>query len=264
MRHVHPAPLAGLFAVAGLALAGPACAQIQREFSLTLYDQPDYRGASVTFYADNPDIGSTGFAARARSAQVRGTWRVCDGGGYRNRCEVLSANVRDLADYGLAGRVGSTQLLSGQPAATYAPAPAPPVAYAPPPVAAYPDRYDQGRDRYPPPRSEPGPYSRPDVVAPDYPPAVDAPPRPYGTSAPPYRPDDRGIEGLTAVYFADPTLGGQDVSAWSPRAADGFCRVQGLGAAIYFDQSRRSPRAVDPDGRAVGEGPVLADVLCRK
>jgi hypothetical protein len=291
--------LAALVAAAAAGLALPAQAQAQRQFSLTLYDQPDYRGGSVTFYGDNANIGSTGFTARARSAQVRGEWRLCEGGGYRNRCEVLSANVRDLSAYGLAGRVGSAQLLSGSAAIdpprseprypgadrdTYGQAPSP---Y---PAPAYPDQ------RYAPPAPYAGPYGpapypadRSERDASDYaPPAVDAPPRggpdrfadrdaPYaGAQAPrgeggyppaPYASNDFGddrAEGRTAVFFANPRLRGQEISAWSGRAADGFCRAQGLGTAIYFDQSQRARRAADLDGRPVGEGPVLRDVLCRR
>jgi hypothetical protein len=267
MRPCTIAFVAGLLGAATVVAAGPAAAQAQRQFSLTLYDQPDYRGASVTFFDDNANVGSTGFADRAQSAQVRGTWRVCDGGGYRNRCEVLSANVRDLAAFGFAGRVGSVQLLDAPRGSTYADMPpvyTPPSAY-PPPASAYPAPYpggdERGRDRDAYPREDygPGPYDRDDRddrEAP-YPPAANAP-------SPPSPAAGRGVEGWTAVFFAQPSLNGADVSARSPRAADAFCRAQRLGTAIYFDQSRRSARAVDPDGRSVGEGPVLSDVLCRK
>jgi hypothetical protein len=302
------------------AVAGPAAgAQTQYPFSLTLYDQLDYRGGSVTFYGDNANIGSTGFASRARSAQVRGTWRLCEGGGFRNRCEVLSANVRDLDAYGLAGRVGSAQRLSGvaatpptpqpqpRPIAPYNPyaadpyagAPAPraaepaygappppyapraygPDAYAPPAVdAPMPDAPGRlGRDGYPalPAAAPPAPaprgaapaYGAPYVSPAPYGPGAydpnDYPPAPYPAYAAAADPDGPAL-GDSAVFFPQPTLRGADVSAASNRAADGFCRAQGLGPAIYFDQTRRLPRAVDVEGRPVGEGPILRDVLCRR
>ena len=57
-------------ALAGLgiaALAGGAFAQ-DRPYSLTFYDQPAYRGGSVTFDGDNANVGTTGFSSRAQSA----------------------------------------------------------------------------------------------------------------------------------------------------------------------------------------------------
>lgn len=327
-------------AVALVAVLGglvlPAAAQTRYPYSLTLYDQPDYRGGSVTFYGDNANIGSTGFANRARSAQIRGTWRLCEGGGYRNRCEVLNFNIRDLDAYGFSGRVGSAQLLGAgaapvvvqappQPApqaappvrpAPRGPAPIPrPPAYAPqpyvppaPPAAPYqPAPYSAPVQ---PPAPEPAPPARfyseapPAPVAPTYvapysagvyepipealPPAVDAPlagpgrfarsypqpdaqARPLPTQPAPYvrAPAAQAYgsdpaQGQTTVFFPFPAIRGADVSAAGPRAADGFCRLQGLGPAVHFDQSQRFPRAVDLDGRAVGEGPVLRDVLCRR
>ena len=270
--------LLAALAAAAAALPLPSGAQVQRPYSLTLYDQPDYRGGSVTYYGDNANIGSTGFATRARSAQVRGTWRLCEGGGYRNRCEVMNFNIRDLAAYGLAGRVGSAQLVGGpaRPATplyepTYTQPYPRPVPYTAP-VRSY--SYTS--------RTYTGPtatYSPPATYAyevPDYtPPAVDVPAEVYApaySTAPVYSaPDpypaaatfDR-TEGGTAVFFAEPRVRGAEVSAWAPRSADDFCRAQGLGAALYFDQGRRAPRSVDVGGRAVGEGPVLKDVLCRR
>lgn len=270
-------------------LAAPALAQQTRyPYSLTLYDQPDYRGGSVTFYGDNANIGSTGFANRARSAQIRGTWRLCEGGGYRNRCEVLNVNIPDLEAYGFSRRVGSAQLLG---AATAGPAPRQPAPQGPAPRPQMPGSPMPG-----PPM--PGPQAAPTAPAyetpypaaspaipyeslPPEPPAVDAPLAapsrfgrpPYATppAPPPYRPappaaiDDAGsAQGGTAVFFPVPTLRGSSVAAWTPGAADSFCRTRGLGEAIYFDQSQVQRDAVDVSGRPAGEGPVLRDVLCRR
>jgi hypothetical protein len=267
MRPTLAAPLAA----AALAVAGAASAQApapgQRDFSLTLYAQPDYRGASVTFYGDNANIGSTGFASRARSAQVRGTWRLCEGGGYRNRCEVLSANVGDLAAYGLDGRVGSAQFLG--------PADRGDADDRRDPYAAAPGRYGQS---YPPAGYYPDQrYPEGDQGEPAYPPPLDAPRGSYGAPASPLPPPpDRGadrradrdeaepVEGWTVVFFPRPTLRGWPVAAWRRGAADAFCRAQGLGPAVYFDQGGRAPDALEPDGRRVGDGPVLRDVVCRR
>jgi hypothetical protein len=275
------APLAIL--LGAVAVAGAA--QAQARDSLTLYELPDYRGASVTFYSDNGAIGSTGFANRAQSAQVIGTWRLCAGAGFRNGCQTVSGNIRDLGRYGLNRQVGSAQRL---PADAYAPAAprydAPPAARYEPP-AAYPLPPAQPRPADPyagsgyldtpysastPPPYEPG-YSdaRPGYGAADpyydyVPPAADAPyaPAPY---APSYDTAGAGgFDGQTAVFFPRPTVNGMEVSALRPGAADGFCRNQGLGPAVYFDQSQRGAPAYGVDPRRSAAGPVLRDVLCRR
>jgi len=282
----------------GLAVAaGTASAQARRD-SLTLYELPDYRGASVTFYGDNAAIGSTGFADRAQSAQIIGSWRLCTGGGYRNRCEVLSGNIRNLDQYGLSRQVGSAQRVSADAYATPAPryeAP-PPTRYEPP--TAYPlppaqprtaQPYGAPAEPYAPPYSAAPPYTAPQAYSPpqpytpgysdarpgygpndpyyDYsPPAADAPyggPAPYG--APAFDTSGAGgVDGETTIFFPRPTLNGMDISALRPGAADSFCRSQGLGPSVYFDQSQRAPRSVGPDMRPAAAGPILRDVLCRR
>ena len=265
----------------GLVMAAwPADAQ-QRRDSLTLYELPDYRGASVTFYGDNANIGSTGFSDRAQSAQVIGTWRLCTGGGYRNRCEVVSGNIRNLDQYGLGRQVGSAQRLGADapPAPRYEPAPStryePPTAYPLPPAQPRTDSYPPPAQPYAPPYEQPyapgysdaRPGYGPNDPYYDYtPPAVDVP---YGAGAPYAAPGydapaAGGVDGETASFFPRPTLNGMDVSAFRPGAADGFCRSQGLGPAVYFDQAQRSPRSVGVDMRPVGPGPILRDVLCRR
>ncbi len=100
---------------------------------------------------------------------------------------------------------------------------------------------------------QPAPYPRPPVQAPQAP--IPAPVQTYGSDP---------AQGPTTVFFPFPAVRGADVSAAAPRAADSFCRSQGLGPAIHVDQSQRVAWSVDVDGRAAGEGPVLRDVLCRR
>ena len=71
-----------------------------------------------------------------------------------------------------------------------------------------------------------------------------------------------GVEGRTVVFYARPSVGGNDVAARGQASADQFCRASGHGAAVYFTQGERSRRAVDQDGRLV-DAPALRDVLCR-
>lgn len=79
----------------------------------------------------------------------------------------------------------------------------------------------------------------------------------------PGRPDGRGAEGTTTVFFPRPTLGGIDVAA-GDRGADLYCRRQGLGPAVWYDSGARASQAVGPDGQMIGRSTVLRDLLCRK
>jgi hypothetical protein len=125
--------------LAALAAAAPAP-------SLTLYDQPGFKGRSVTLSADSPDLGAL---AAAGSAQVRGRWRVCAAPGPSARCRLVSRDIADLTALGLASRVVSAALDMGYSQDRYAPDPfaydvedysAPPRAYPGPayPVLPYP------------------------------------------------------------------------------------------------------------------------------
>ena len=146
----------------------------------------------MTFYGDNADIGSTGFTNRAQSAQVVGTWRLCTGGGYRNRCQVVSGNVRDLTAFGLSGQVGSAQRVAGGASADarapgydtqrYAAAPE----YAAPPerqVYAAPQAPAPARPSYAPPAGPAYAAPRPDPYGPA--PRDPAYGSPYGAPRPP-------------------------------------------------------------------------------
>jgi hypothetical protein len=228
--------------MAGACLMTGAYAAAQTEPSVTLYDQPGYRGGSVTFYRSTDNLQNTGFNDRAMSAQVRGSWRVCEQADLKGRCAVISGNIPDLNAYGVAGMISSLQPLAGDPGIR----PIPPQAGVLP-APPYNDRdryqdYDRRDDRYP------------DNRYPDN--------RPGQGGG--YDNQDDGVEGRTAVFFPRPTFRGQDIAANRPQAANDYCRRQGLGQAIYADQNERSRRAVDMDGRPVGASAVLRDVLCRK
>ena len=84
-----------------------------------------------------------------------------------------------------------------------------------------------------------------------------------GGGYPPPGRDPRGIDGTRTVFFPRPTIGGTDVAA-GDRAADAYCRRQGLGPAVWFDSSERAGQAVTPDGQFVGRSSVIRDLLCRK
>ncbi len=105
-----------LLAAATAALAAPATAQPygsnpygQRAPSATFYEQPDFRGRSVTIDGESRNMTVNGFNDRARSARFDGRWRICEDSEFRGRCETVSGSVRDLRTYQLDGRVSSAR-----------------------------------------------------------------------------------------------------------------------------------------------------------
>jgi hypothetical protein len=73
----------------------------------------------------------------------------------------------------------------------------------------------------------------------------------------------RPYEGARNVLFPYPSVAGFDI-AGNSSAANAFCRSMGLGSSAYYDSGERAPRALDQEGRYVGDTGVLRDVLCRK
>ncbi|WP_332771984.1 beta/gamma crystallin-related protein [Phenylobacterium sp.] len=74
---------------------------------------------------------------------------------------------------------------------------------------------------------------------------------------------DRPFEAATGVLFPYPSVAGYDVASGGA-AANAFCRSVGLGSSAYYDSSERAPRALDGEGRYMGETNILRDVLCRR
>ena len=165
---------------------------------------------------------------------------MCENSSFRGTCQILSGNIPDLNAYGMGARISSIEPVGDERGFGRGPG-QPPVNTLPPP--AYSDRYPGGRDLG---GRDPGPDRGGQF--------------PGGG----FEDQDDGVEGRTVVFFPRPTFRGSDIAANRPRVADEFCRRNGLGAAVYFDQSERSRRAVDVDGRNVGASAVLRDVLCRK
>jgi hypothetical protein len=73
----------------------------------------------------------------------------------------------------------------------------------------------------------------------------------------------RPYEGARSVLFPYPSVAGFDI-AGNSAAANAFCSAMGLGSSAYYDSGDRAPRALDQEGRYVGDTGVLRDVLCRK
>ena len=246
--------LLGILPAAGLAaaLAGVASAQPSGAARATLFDQPNFQGASVTIVEGSPDLAVRGFAGRAMSGRFEGDWTLCDSPGLDGRCASVSGDVADLATVGLGRRVISLRESEGEDG------------YAPEDhYAENSARADQGgrADRDSPPDANdervPGPHT---TQAPPPPPAA-APPTasqryaeasaPAGAGAPSSAAAvirREGEAGRSAVFFAQPKRGGADIEVDAQGPANQFCSAQGLGPALYYDT----------DGRD------LRDVLCRR
>lgn len=92
-----------------LALAGAADAQPRRGVSVTLYDQPDFQGNSVTITQSAPDLGKWRFNDRAQSARFEGRWLACEHDDFRGKCQELSGAVPNLHTYGLMAQISSLE-----------------------------------------------------------------------------------------------------------------------------------------------------------
>ncbi|MEW5686699.1 MAG: beta/gamma crystallin-related protein [Pseudomonadota bacterium] len=102
-------------AVALATLAGGA-AQAQRYGgnAITLYDQPNFQGASVTITQSAPDLGKWRFNDRAQSAKVQGRWLACEHDEFKGRCQELRGDIPNLHEYRLMAQISSLEP-AGQP-----------------------------------------------------------------------------------------------------------------------------------------------------
>lgn len=96
--------------VAGLLiLSSAAQAQPFRAGSVTLYDQPDFRGGSVTITQSAPDLGRWRFNDRAQSARFEGRWLICEHDEFKGRCQEVRGDVANLHTLGLMAQISSLQ-----------------------------------------------------------------------------------------------------------------------------------------------------------
>ena len=67
-----------------------------RPSSITVYDQPNFRGSSREFTSEDRNLGRTPFNDRVVSVRVQGRWEVCTDAEFRGRCRVIDGDVRRL------------------------------------------------------------------------------------------------------------------------------------------------------------------------
>ena len=119
-------PLRAALAIAGLAIATQAAAQV------TVYEHEGFGGRSFTTQRAVGDFNRYGFNDRASSVLVsRDRWEVCEDAGFRGRCVVLrQGSYPSLRAMGLNDRVSSVRAVNRN-------ARVEDDRYAPPPVVAH-------------------------------------------------------------------------------------------------------------------------------
>jgi hypothetical protein len=77
--------------------------------SVTVYDDPNFRGQSATFRDDTPNMVSFNMNDRVSSIRIPDgeAWEVCQDIDYGNQCQVLTSSVADLRGMGWNDRISS-------------------------------------------------------------------------------------------------------------------------------------------------------------
>ena len=76
---------------------------------ITVYEDPDFRGASVTFRNDVPDLRREGLNDRISSLEVDGNqaWEVCRDVNFGGGCRVFQGSIENLRSEGWNDRISS-------------------------------------------------------------------------------------------------------------------------------------------------------------
>ncbi|MND78683.1 Beta/Gamma crystallin [compost metagenome] len=82
--------------------------------SITVYRDANYRGQSMSFRDEVPNLRHMGLNDAISSIRLsRGAWEVCEDANYRGRCQVISGDMRDLRSTGLNDRISSLRPARG-------------------------------------------------------------------------------------------------------------------------------------------------------
>ncbi len=121
--------------VVGVALALVASSAFAGE--ITLYQNRDFRGDTLTLHRAAPDLERTGFNDSASSVVVNeGVWEVCTDPSYRGHCARLGPGQYNRLEGSLNDRVASVREIVGVSVAPPPPIVTSPPVAAPPVVAA--------------------------------------------------------------------------------------------------------------------------------
>ncbi|MDO9588297.1 MAG: beta/gamma crystallin-related protein [Brevundimonas sp.] len=75
--------------------------------SVTVYRDADFRGASVRFDSEMPNLANTGFNDVISSMRFQGEWEVCTDAYFRGQCVTFRDDIRNLRNSGLNDRISS-------------------------------------------------------------------------------------------------------------------------------------------------------------
>src|SRR5258708_1323146 len=104
-------------AIAVLALGvGVSVAQPRQVGGITVSDDVNFEGTTMTFVDDVPDLRNVQFNDRISSLRVAPgeAWEVCEDANYRGRCIVVSGSERDLRARGLNDVITSIRRVPGR------------------------------------------------------------------------------------------------------------------------------------------------------
>jgi hypothetical protein len=76
--------------------------------SITVYRDADYRGQSLTFRGEVPNLRNSGMNDAISSMRLgRGSWEVCTDAYFRGDCQVINGDVRNLRNMNLNDKISS-------------------------------------------------------------------------------------------------------------------------------------------------------------
>ena len=89
--------------VGGVRAGAPADTEI------TVFDQPNFKGATLTFARSVPSLAALNFNDRIASLVIKGKrdWVLCENRNFMGRCVRVRAKANDLKVLQIAGRVSS-------------------------------------------------------------------------------------------------------------------------------------------------------------
>lgn len=84
-----------------------------RQASITVYKDSNFRGERATFQGEVHNLGTTGFNDQISSMEMRGPWEVCTDSNFRGNCQVFDGDVRNLGSSGYNDRISSMRPVRG-------------------------------------------------------------------------------------------------------------------------------------------------------
>jgi hypothetical protein len=99
--------------------AGVSVAQSrQTGRGITVFDDVNFQGTTLTFNSDVPDLNRFNLNDRISSLQVSPdeSWEVCENNNYGGRCVIMSGVARDLRSLGMSDNITSMRRVQGRQA----------------------------------------------------------------------------------------------------------------------------------------------------